>query len=157
MAYKYTPGSSNSQINISLSELLSKIFLFLSLLSFVTSLFLLTFFTSDGDIIGGWVFVLGWMGIVVFQFAWYANPLNILALLIFESRPRISVLLSLLALVIASEAFTFKEIPTGLFTGIHPEKMFIKELGLGFYSWYLSQILFLFALMSRYLINRGNR
>ena len=156
MAYKHTLISFNSQINISFAQLLSKFFLFLSALCFVISLFLITFFTSDGDVFGGWVFILGWMGIIVFQFAWYANPLNILALLIFESQPRLSVLLSLLALVIASEAFLFKEIPTGLFTGIHSEKMFIKELGLGFYSWYLSQILFLFALMSKCLTNRGN-
>ncbi len=157
MSCKNTLDACNPQTNISLSELLSKVLLFLGLLSFVTSLFLLTFFTSGGDILGGWVFILGWLGIVVFQFAWYANPLNILAFLIFESRPRLSILLSLLALIIASETFTFKEIPTGLFTGIHPEKIFIKELGLGFYSWYLSQILFLFSLMSRYLFNRGNR
>jgi len=157
MAHKNTLNYCNPQISISFSELLPKFFLFLSMLSFVVSLFLSTFFTSNGDIIGGWVFILGWMGIIVFQFAWYANPLNILALLIFESRPRLSVLLSLLALVIASETFTFHEIPTGLFTGIHSDKMFIKELGLGFYSWYLSQILFLLALLSKYLINRGRQ
>jgi len=157
MAHKNTLNSYNSQINISIFEILSKIFLFLSALSFVISLFLSAFFTPDEDVIGIWVFILGWMGIVVFQFAWYANPLNILALLIFESRPRVSVLLSLLALVIASETFSFQEIPTGLFTGLSSEKMFIKELGLGFYSWYLSQILFLFALLSRYLTNRGSQ
>ncbi|WP_299870852.1 hypothetical protein [uncultured Cocleimonas sp.] len=157
MAHKNTLNSYNSQITISISEILSKVLLFLSALSFVISLFLPTFFTPDGDVIGIWVFILGWMGIVVFQFAWYANPINILALLIFESRPRVSVLLSLLALVIASETFSFQEIPTGLFSGIHAEKMYIKELGLGFYCWYLSQILFLFALLSRYLTNRGSQ
>ncbi len=156
MAYKNTLTRFNSQLNISFSEFLSKFILFLSALCFVISLFLITFFTSDGDIFGGWVFILGWMGIIVFQFAWYANPLNILAFLIFESQPRLSVLLSLLALLIASEAFLFMEIPTGLFTGFNSDKMYVKELGLGFYSWYLSQILFLFALMSKYLTNRGN-
>ncbi len=157
MAYKNTPDSRNSEINIGLSVLLPKVVLFFGLLSFVTSLFLPIFFTSDGDIIGGWVFILGWMGIVVFQFAWYANPLNVLAFLIFELQPRLSLLLSLLALVIASEAFLFYEIPTGLSTGLHQEKLFIKELGLGFYCWYLSQILFLFTLISKHLANRGNR
>ena len=156
MAHKNALDSYNSEKTISFSEFLPKFTLFLSLLSFVISLFLSTFFTSDGNVIGGWVFILGWMGILVFQFAWYANPLNVLALLIFESQPRLAVLLSLLALVIASEAFSFQEIPTGLFTGIHSDKMFIKELGLGFYSWYLSQILFLLALLSKYLINRGS-
>ncbi|GAA0419852.1 hypothetical protein GCM10009133_30330 [Cocleimonas flava] len=157
MTHKHTLNSYNSQINISISELLPKLFLFLSGLSFVVSLFLSTFFTSDGNVIGAWVFILGWIGIVVFQFAWYANPLNILALLLFEARPRLAILLSLLALVIASETFTFSEIPTGLFTGNHSEKTFIKEFGLGFYSWYLSQILFLFALFSKYLAtNKGN-
>lgn len=157
MAYKNTLDSRNPQINISLFRLLPKVFLFLGVLSFVTSLFLPTFFTSDGDVIGGWVFILGWMGIVVFQFAWYANPLNVLALLISESQPRLSLLLSLLALVVASEAFFFYEIPTGLSTGLHQEKLFIKELGIGFYCWYLSQILFLFILISKYLIKRGNK
>ena len=157
MTYKNTLDSRNPQINISLLRLLPKVFLFLGVLSFVTSLFLPTFFTSDGDVIGGWVFILGWMGIVVFQFAWYANPLNVLALLISESQPRLSLLLSLLALVVASEAFFFYEIPTGLSTGLHQEKLFIKELGIGFYCWYLSQILFLFILISKYLIKRGNK
>ena len=157
MAYKNTLTRFNSELNISFSELVSKFILFLSGLSFVISLFLITFFTSDGDVYGGWVFILGWMGIIVFQFAWYANPLNILAFLIFESQPRSAVLLSLLALVIATEAFIFKELPTGLFTGFDSDKMYVKELGLGFYSWYLSQILFLFSLLCRYLSNRGNR
>ena len=157
MAYKDTLNTCNSQINIELSALLTNIFLFLGLLSFVTSLFLPSFFTSDGDIIGGWVFIMGWMGIVVFQFAWYANPLSILAFLISESRPRISLLLSLLALVVASHAFVFNEIPTGLTTGIHQEKLFIKELGIGFYCWYLSQAFFLLGLLSKSFVSRGNR
>lgn len=157
MAYKTTLQSPDSQINIPLPELLAKAFLFLSGLFFIISLFLSTFFTSDGTVIGGWVFLLGWIGIVIFQFAWYANPLNLLSFLIFESQPRLSLLLSLLALVIATEAFLFYEIPTGLFSGVNQEKLFINEFGLGFYCWYLSQILFLFSLISKYLINKGNR
>ncbi len=155
MAYKNTLDSYNSQTTITVCALLPKFFLFLSALSFVVSLFLPTFFTSDGDITGGWILILGWMGIVVFQFAWYANPLNVLALLIIDSQPRLSILLSLLALAIASETFTFQEIPTGLFTGIDSKKIYIQELGLGFYAWYLSQILFLLALLSRYLLKNN--
>ena len=109
---------------------------------FVISLFSNVFFTPDEDIRGYWVFITGWIGILFLQFAWYANPLNLMALLLVNHSPRIALLLSLLALVLASETFLFYEIPTG----INQEKVYIQELGFGFFIWYLAQILFLVSI-----------
>ena len=110
---------------------------------FVISLFSNVFFTPDEDIRGYWVFITGWLGILFLQFAWYANPLNLIALLLVNQSPRTALLLSLLALVLASETFLFYEIPTG----INQEKMYIQELGSGFFIWYLAQILFLVSIL----------
>ena len=113
----------------------------LGLACFVTSLFLISLFTSGEDIQGSWILLIGWLGLLIFQFSWYANPLNLLALLYLHNRPVTSFLLSSLALALATQTFLFVEIPTSL----DAEKVTIKELGLGFYIWYLAQFLFLTA------------
>jgi len=119
------------------------VFIFFGLVCFSASLFLPIFFTSTEDIYGFWVLVTGWMGLVFIQLAWYANPLNLLALLLANDRPRIALLISLLAIALASCSFVFYEIPTG----INYEKVFIREFGLGFYLWYASHILIVIGLM----------
>ena len=105
------------------------------------------FFTSGEGIVGYWVLVTGWIGVIFIQFAWYANPINLLALLLARDNPQIALLLSILALIIASGTFGFYEIPTG----INYEKVFIKEFGLGFYVWYAAQVFFLLAVFSRFV------
>lgn len=119
---------------------------------FALSLFLPVFFTSDKDIYGFWVLITGWVGVIFIQFAWYANPINLLALLLMRDSPRISLFLSLLALLLASGAFIFNEIPIG----VNNEKVFIKEFGLGFYIWYVAQVFFLLALFVRFLNSTMN-
>jgi len=123
------------------------IFIFMGLACFAASLFMPVFFTSGEDIYGYWVLITGWIGLVFIQFAWFANPINLLALLVAHGNPRISLLLSFLALMLASGAFPFQEIPTG----INYEKIFIKEFGIGFYVWYAAQVFFLLALLSRFV------
>ena len=113
----------------------------LSLACFVASLFLVSLFTTGEDIRGFWILLLGWFGLLIFQFAWYANMLNLLALLLLHKRPFISFMLSSLALLLATQSFYFTEIPTSTSGG----KLFIKELGLGFYLWYFAQLVFLIA------------
>lgn len=129
----------------SLYKLLENIFVFLGLACFCLSLFLPIFYTSAEDIYGFWVFITGWVGVVFIQFAWFANPFNLLALLLAQGHPRIAFILSCLALSLASCSFIFYEIPTG----INHEKVFIQEFGFGFYLWYAAQILVLLALLIR--------
>jgi len=123
------------------------IFLFMGLACLTLSLFMPAFFTSAEDIYGYWVLITGWIGAIFIQFAWYANPLNLLALLLARDKPRTALLLSFAALILASGTFIFYEIPTGF----NYEKIFIKELGLGFYIWYAAQVFFLLALISRFI------
>ncbi len=122
----------------------------LGLACFFASLFLTVFFTTGEDIQGFWVLLIGWIGLVIFQFAWYANLLNLLALLLLKQRPYISLFLSGIALLIATQTFLFFEIPVGL----QNSKIYIKELGLGFYLWYLSQAIFLVATITELIKKR---
>ncbi|MGK0271971.1 MAG: hypothetical protein ACI88H_002637 [Cocleimonas sp.] len=143
----------NSAINYkittpSLLSLSVNIFMFMGLACLTLSLFLPVFFTSADDIYGYWVLLIGWLGMIFIQFSWYANPLNLLALLITTKKPITALLLSILALLLASSTTLFYEIPIGL----NYEKVFIKEFGIGFYVWYGAQVFFLFALLCRYLI-----
>ena len=141
----YVPKMNAQELNftevkkVSTFKLSENILNFIALMCFSISLFLPVFFTSAEDIYGFWVLVTGWMGLAFFQVAWYANPLNLLVLLLVNEHPRIAFLLSLLALLVASCSFLFYEIPTG----INYEKVFIQELGLGFYFWYIAHILIL--------------
>lgn len=136
---------STNQVNS--SALFMSIFLFMGFTCFILSLFLPAFYTSAEDIYGYWVLITGWIGAIFIQFAWYANPLNLLALLLARDKPRTALILSFIALTVASATFIFYEIPTG----INYEKVFIKEFGLGFYVWYVAQIFFLLALLSRFI------
>ncbi len=121
----------------------TKLLVSLGLVFFIVSLLITSLFTSGEDIRGFWVLALGWIGLIIFQFSWFANPLNLLALLLLDHRPKMALLLSVIALILASQAFTFSEIPAGA----GQEKIHIQQLGLGFYFWYLSQGLFLIAII----------
>ena len=122
--------------------LITRWLLYIGAAFFIASLLLTSLFTSSDDIQGIWILILGWIGLVIFQFSWFANPLNLLALLLVNQRPTVALLLSISAFILASQTFFFSEIPTGL----SHEKIFIKEFGLGFYFWYLAQALFLIGM-----------
>ena len=102
---------------------------------FILSLFNTVFFTSAGDISGFWVLLTGWLGFVIFQFAWFANPLNFLAVLMMKRRPLFAFLLSIVAVFLTTESFVFSEIPAASGSA----KIFIREFGLGFYFWHGAQ------------------
>jgi hypothetical protein len=121
---------------------LAKLLIYVGMTFFVLSLLLTSLFTSGEDIKGIWLLLIGWMGLIIFQFSWFANPLNLLALLLISHRPYLALSLSILGFILASQALIFSEIPIG----INHEKIFIKELGLGFYFWYLAQGLFLLGI-----------
>jgi hypothetical protein len=128
---------------------LRKLPIYFGIACFIFSLFQTSLFTSGEDIKGYWVFIIGWLGLIIFQFSWFSNPLNLLALLLYRRHPGIAALLSILAFTLASQTFFFTEIPAGL----NQSKIYIKELGPGFYFWYLSQGLFLVSIISEIIIS----
>ncbi len=127
----------------SLLKTLSSLLLYSGITLFIISLFFNVFFTNSDDISGIWILLMGWLGFIIFQFAWYANPLSLLAILLMKKRPVVAVLLSLLAVIVASGTFIFNEIPAASGN----EKIYIKELGLGAYIWYASHWLILYAMV----------
>jgi len=124
-------------------SLMTRLIVYAGLVFFLFSLLFTSLFTSGEDIQGYWILALGWIGLIIFQFSWFANPLNLLALLLVNQRPVVALLLSTTAFILASQTFIFIEIPTGTSSG----KIHIKELGLGFYIWYLAQGLFLLGIL----------
>lgn len=119
---------------------------------FFVSLFCSAFYTNNEILKGYWILSLGWLGLFFFQLAWLANPLNLIAILLIKQNPFVSFLLSGLALLLATQSFLLFELPTG----IQQEKIFIKELGGGFYLWYLANCLFLLAIFAKFLGNLKN-
>lgn len=127
--------------------------IFFGFACFTSSLFIPVFFTSSENIVGYWVFITGWMGIVFAQTAWYANPMQLLSMLIASEKPKTAVLLSLLSLVLSTGALLIYEIPLG----INNDKLFIKEYGFGMYLWILSHAFILLALIFNLYDSKKNK
>ncbi len=140
-----TPYKQLTKISAPDFSILAKILTYTGVCFYLFSLPLVSLFTSSEDIHGIWILLIGWLGIVILQLSWFANPLNLLALLLVTRRPLLALLLSFIAFLFASQAFEFSEIPAGL----NHEKVFIKEMGLGFYLWYVSHGLFFIAIFIR--------
>ncbi len=104
--------------------------LFLGGLLWVAAFWLPVFETSDRVITGYWVFAMGWMGVVVFQFAWYSNLLMLMAVIMMYTAPVRATLLAAAGLLVATQAFWFNVLPG---TTSSTE---IVEHGLGFWFWY---------------------
>lgn len=135
MSTNYNPAINSKSF---LWEDAKKILIFSGFTCLVISLFQISLFTSGSDIRGFWLLIMGWIGLFFFQFAWFANPLNLLALLLLENKPKTSLFLSFLAIGFAMHSIQLEELPIDL----KNEKVYIKELGLGFYFWFIAQILF---------------
>ena len=142
------PHKKLTKLSVSGLSLLPRVFIFIGVFFYLLSLPLVSLFTSGEDIQGFWMLLIGWMGIVILQLSWFANPLNLLALLLLTRRPLLALFLSLIAFLLASQAFGFSEIPAGL----NHEKLFVKDMGLGFYFWYISHVLFLIGILIEALI-----
>lgn len=89
------------------------------------------FVTTEQPIQGYWIFLTGWLGFLFFQFAWFANPLTLMSLLLLRHHPWWALLASGLALLAMSQAFLFQEIPTDT----SGDTIAIISRGLGFYCW----------------------
>ncbi len=109
---------------------------------FITSLFLPVFITQTHDIHGYWVLAMGWLGFITFQFAWYAAPFALLAVHVSKKSPQLGLFLSIVAIIMASEAFLFTEVPFG-----NGDK--VLDYDLGFYLWYSCFYLVSFSILLR--------
>lgn len=109
--------------------------LFLGGLLWVGSLWLPAFQTLQGEVLGYWLFITGWMGFAVFQLGWYANPVMLLAVLLMNHRPKRASLMALAAIIMATQSFWLHALPSD------SVKMEITGLASGFWLWYLSILL----------------
>ena len=118
-------------IKTSIFRGLTILLLLIAAVLFVLSMVDTAFVTSQQEVQGYWVMLTGWMGFVIFQFAWYANPLTLISLLLFRKKTGWALLSSSLALVCLSQAFMFTEIPIDT----SGESIDIVSRGAGFYYW----------------------
>jgi len=109
---------------------------------FAISLFLPVFITQSSDVYGYWVLAMGWLGFITFQFAWYATPFAVMAVYVSRKSPQFGLFLSVIAIVMASAAFLFTEIPFG-------KNDRVLDYGAGFYIWYLCFYLVSFSILLR--------
>jgi len=113
-------------IRLTVLKAIALILIGLALFLFFMSLFEPVFITTKQPVLGYWVFAMGWMGFIILQFAWYANLLSFLSLLLMFKYPLRAFLLSLFSLLLATESFLFDEIP---------QNVKIIEIDIGFYLW----------------------
>jgi len=121
---------------------MSTVALFLAGLLWIISLGLPVFKTPAGTIMGYWVFVTGWMGLAIFQFAWYANLMLLAGVLTMYTRPISSAIISGLGMLLATQAFWFDVIPAS--SSSTP----ILGQEVGFWCWYISLLLLGFGVFA---------
>lgn len=114
---------------------LSAIILFLGGLCWVSSLWFPAFYTDTNALMGYWVLISGWLGIITFQFGWFANLLIFLAVLWMYKYPIRATLVAAAAVLIATQSFWFMVMPG------KDENINIIGQGLGFWLWYGSLII----------------
>ncbi|MEZ5537027.1 MAG: hypothetical protein R3F02_15570 [Thiolinea sp.] len=108
----------------------ASIALFLGGLLWVAAFWLPVFETEQRNIAGYWIFLTGWMGFAIFQFAWYANLLLLVAVILMYSSPIRATLFAALGLLVATQAFWFDALPETT------ESVEIIGRGAGFWLWY---------------------
>lgn len=108
----------------------ASIALFLGGLLWIAAFWFPVFKTAEREIAGYWVFVSGWMGFVVFQFAWYANLLVLIAVILMYTAPVRATVFAAVGLLVATQAFWFDVLPETT------ESVVITAKGLGFWFWY---------------------
>jgi hypothetical protein len=87
----------------------SGIMLFFGGLLWVMSFTQVAFYTDQGAVMGYWVAATGWLGFGLFQFAWYANLLELLGVLIMPRYPNRAMLVVVVGALLAGQAFWFTE------------------------------------------------
>ena len=115
----------------SIFRALSVLLLIVAAILFCIAMVDTVYTTQERGIQGYWILLTGWLGFLFFQFAWYANPLTVLSLLLMRKHPWWALASSALALLCMSQAFLFYEIPSDA----KGNTIAIISRGLGFYCW----------------------
>jgi hypothetical protein len=122
-----------------------RILLTAAAVAYVASLFLPGILTSSQALHGIYILWNGWMGPLVGEFAWYANPLFLLAAwLILRDRVNPARICAFLSLALGLTSFFAKEWWFNEGSGTP-----IQSLDLGFYVWLLSLTLMAMASLFR--------
>ena len=89
------------------------------------------------------ILLIGFFGVFVGVFAWFANPLIILALLLSKFKKRLaSIIVSILAIALGLQSYTLKAVPFNE-SSMEPRNLnFVDHLGCGFYLWMGSLVAF---------------
>ena len=115
----------------SIFRALSVLLLIIAAILFCIAMVDTVYTTTEQAIRGYWILLTGWLGFLFFQFAWYANPLTVLAVLLMRKHPWWALISSALALLCMSQAFLFYEIPSDA----KGNTIAILSRGAGFYCW----------------------
>lgn len=126
------------EVYLSMLKILSFICYTLAITFFIYSLTQTVLITDLNEITGIWLLIGGSVGILFFQFAWYANFLSLLALLLVQKTPKKSIIISLVAIALASQSFFLEEVP-------FKQPIQIVAYQLAFYFWYFSHFLILWG------------
>lgn len=92
------------------------------------------------------ILLLGFFGVFVGEFAWYANPLMLVGLMLSMFKKRlaalISVILSVCAIALGLQSYMLKAVPFNE-SSMKPENMnYVDHFGLGFYLWMAALVMF---------------
>ncbi|MBX8532718.1 hypothetical protein K5D32_23925 [Pseudomonas cichorii] len=104
-----SPQDLSTILHQSLTEriLSSEVLSIVALMLWIISLFLPVGVDSKNEITSGWIpLSIGWLGIGIYQFAWFANPLFLISFLYLQAS-RSAVVLAVMALLLSLNTLTF--------------------------------------------------
>ena len=89
------------------------------------------------------ILLTGFLGVLVGVFAWFANPLMLLALLLSTFKKRVaSLVLAVFSIALGLQSYMLEAVPFNE-SSMHPDNLnFVDHLGRGFYLWMGSLVTF---------------
>lgn len=84
------------------------------------------------------VLLMGWAGVFVFCFAWFANVSFVTSALLMREKTKLALILSLVGLALSVQSFVFR---TKWLDEGFVKSLDVERLGIGFYLWFFSLIL----------------
>jgi hypothetical protein len=89
------------------------------------------------------ILLMGFLGVLVGQFAWFANPLMLLALLLSTFKKRLaSMILSVSSIALGLQSYVLEAVPFNESSMDSDNLNFVDHLGRGFYLWMGSLVTF---------------
>ncbi|MCS3467036.1 hypothetical protein M2401_000757 [Pseudomonas sp. JUb42] len=125
---------------------------FLSLGTFALSLAFPAYYQGDHFFLGRDILLIGWLGALEANFAWFANPIYLLALGLAQWRCRDFMILAWIAVCVAASFLLCKAVTLKPHLGAMP----ITSLGWGFYLWLLAMVLAAFSLSHFFYVLKTN-